>query len=139
MSIFNSYSFIDATYSNNHKDALIKGNQVENAPRHILRTGISCGFKNVLFTTQFNYVGKCFSDANNTIKASSNGQTGLIPAYKIFDATLQIKLPNRIIIKAGINNLFNQKYFTRRASGYPGPGVLPADGRTAFLSFGIKL
>jgi Fe(3+) dicitrate transport protein len=139
LSIFNSYSFIDATYSNNHKDALIKGNQVENAPRHILRTGISCGFKNVLFTTQFNYVGKAFSDANNTIKASSNGQTGLIPAYEIFDATLQIKLPNRIIIKSGINNLFNQKYFTRRAGGYPGPGVLPADGRTAFLSFGIKM
>jgi len=139
LSIFNSYSFIDATYSNNHKDALIKGNQVENAPRHILRTGISCGFKNILFTTQFNYVGKCFSDANNTIKASSNGQTGLIPAYKIFDATLQIKLPNRIIIKTGINNLFNENYFTRRAGGYPGPGVLPADGRTAFLSFGIKL
>jgi len=139
LSIFNSYSFIDATYSNNHKDALIKGNQVENAPRHILRTRISCGFKNVLFTTQFNYVGKAFSDANNTIKASSNGQTGLIPAYKIFDATLQIKLPNRIIIKTGINNLFDQKYFTRRAGGYPGPGVLPADGRTAFLSFGIKL
>jgi Fe(3+) dicitrate transport protein len=139
LTVFNSYSFIDATYSNNHKDALIKGNQVENAPRHILRTGISCGFKNILFTTQFNYVGKCFSDANNTIKASSNGQTGLIPAYKIFDATLQIKLPNRIIIKSGINNLFNQKYFTRRAGGYPGPGVLPADGRTAFLSFGIKM
>jgi Fe(3+) dicitrate transport protein len=139
LSIFNSYSFNNATYSNNHKDALIKGNQVENAPRHILRTGISCGFKNVLFTTQFNYVGKCFSDANNTIKASSNGQTGLIPAYKIFDATLQIKLPNRIIIKTGINNLFNEKYFTRRAGGYPGPGVLPADGRTAFLSFGIKM
>ncbi len=139
LSIFNSYSFIDAAYSNNHKDALIKGNQVENAPRHILRTGISCGFKNVLFTTQFNYVGKCFSDANNTIKASSNGQTGLIPNYKIFDATLQIKWPNRIIIKSGINNLLNEKYFTRRAGGYPGPGVLPADGRTAFLSFGIKM
>jgi Fe(3+) dicitrate transport protein len=35
--------------------------------------------------------------------------------------------------------LFNENYFTRRAGGYPGPCVLPADGRTAFLSFGIKM
>jgi Fe(3+) dicitrate transport protein len=137
--IFNSYSYNKATYSNDYKLTLTKGNLVENAPQHILRSGISFGYKYFLFTSQFNYVSESFSDANNTITATANGQSGLIPSYTIFDATLQIKLPNRIIIKSGINNLFNEKYFTRRAGGYPGPGVLPADGRTAFLSFGIKM
>jgi Fe(3+) dicitrate transport protein len=137
--IFNSYSYNKATYSSDYKLTLIKGNLVENAPQHILRSGIGFGYKQILITSQFNYVAESFSDANNTNTPTANGQSGLIPAYKIVDATLQIKLPNRIIIKAGINNVFNEKYFTRRAGGYPGPGVLPADGRTAFLSFGIKL
>lgn len=41
--------------------------------------------------------------------------------------------------KAGINNLTDASYFTRRAGGYPGPGALPADGRTFFISLGAKL
>ena len=34
----------------------------------------------------------------------------------------------------GINNLFNVTYFTRRAGGYPGPGALPADARSFFIT-----
>jgi Fe(3+) dicitrate transport protein len=39
----------------------------------------------------------------------------------------------------GVNNLFNESYFTRRAGGYPGPGLLPANGRTFYFTFGIKI
>jgi Fe(3+) dicitrate transport protein len=42
-------------------------------------------------------------------------------------------------IKAGINNMADVRYFTRRAGGYPGPGALPADGRNFFVSIGAKL
>jgi Fe(3+) dicitrate transport protein len=42
-------------------------------------------------------------------------------------------------LKAGIKNLFDERYFTRRAGGYPRPGALPADGRTFFVSVGAKL
>ena len=38
----------------------------------------------------------------------------------------------------GINILTDTRYFTRRASGYPGPGVLPADGRTFFITIGYR-
>ena len=41
-------------------------------------------------------------------------------------------------VKAGINNLQDAMYFTRRAGGYPGPGALPADGRNFFFSIGAK-
>jgi Fe(3+) dicitrate transport protein len=84
------------------------------------------------------YVGETFSDANNTVAASANGQTGVIPSYTITDLTASYKLPKGISFRAGINNLTNQKYFTRRAGGYPGPGALPADGRTFFVSVGAK-
>jgi Fe(3+) dicitrate transport protein len=41
-------------------------------------------------------------------------------------------------IKAGVNNLEDIRYFTRRAGGYPGPGALPADGRNFFVAIGAK-
>lgn len=39
----------------------------------------------------------------------------------------------------GVNNLADAVYFTRRAGGYPGPGAMPADGRTAFVTLKSQL
>jgi Fe(3+) dicitrate transport protein len=83
-------------------------------------------------------VSSAFSDANNTVTPTSNGQIGLIPAYTVADFTASCKFTKTFNLKAGINNLSNENYFTRRSGGYPGPGVLPADGRTFFLSFGAS-
>ncbi len=138
LSIFGSYGYTDATYSGDHKDAQTKGKKVENAPANILRTGITGGCENLLLTAQISYVDKTFSDANNTIKAPANGQTGLIPSYIVTDLTVTYKYSKSLNIKAGLNNLFDKRYFTRRAGGYPGPGALPADGRNFFISVGAK-
>ena len=136
--MFASYGYTDATYSGNHKDANTKGKKVENAPTNIIRGGITGGYKGVLLTAQVSYVSETFSDANNTIAATANGNTGLIPAYTITDLTATYKFNKGLNFKAGINNLFDTRYFTRRAGGYPGPGALPADGRTFFVSLGAK-
>ena len=136
---FSSYSYTDARYSGNHQDANTKGKKVENAPQDILRTGLSIGYKGFLFTTQLSHVGAAFSDANNTTTPSTNGNTGFIPAYTITDLTASYKFSKKMNIKAGINNLNDTRYFTRRAGGYPGPGTLPADGRNFFISIGAKL
>jgi len=136
--LFSSYSFTDARYSGDHKDANTKNKKVENAPQDIIRAGISFGYKKFLFTTQFSFVGSSFSDANNTYNSSSNGNTGLIPSYSITDLTASYKFSKNLNLKAGINNLWDNRYFTRRAGGYPGPGAMPADGRTLFLSIGAK-
>lgn len=137
--LFASYSYTKARYGTDHKDAATRGKKVENAPEHIFRSGISAGYKKVLLTTQISYVGETFSDANNTKQPLANGNTGLIPSYMVTDVTLTCKFTKALNLKAGINNLFNKGYFTRRAGGYPGPGVLPADGRTFFLSAGFSL
>jgi Fe(3+) dicitrate transport protein len=136
--LFASYSNTNATYSGDHKDASTKGKQVENAPVNILRTGISGGCKRLLLTFQLSYVGETYSDANNTLIPTANGQNGLVPSYKVADLTASYKFSKYFNIKTGINNLFDARYFTRRAGGYPGPGVLPADGQTFFLSVGAK-
>ncbi len=138
VSLFITYAFNNATYSSNFKDANTKGKKLENAPSHILRSGISLGKKNILLTTQLNYVSQTFSDANNTVIPSANSNNGLIPAYTVADVTATYKVNSNVTIKAGVNNIANTNYFTRRAGGYPGPGALPADGRTGFLSVGFK-
>jgi Fe(3+) dicitrate transport protein len=137
--LFGSYGYVDATYSGDHKDANTKGKKVENAPANILRSGITAGYKGFTLTGQVNYVGETFSDANNTVNPTANGQTGLIPSYTVADLTAGYKFNGDLNLKAGINNLFDARYFTRRAGGYPGPGVLPGDGRTFFISVGAKL
>jgi Fe(3+) dicitrate transport protein len=136
--LFSSYSYLDARYSTDHKDAATKGRKVENAPANIFRGGITAGYKNFLLTGQVSHVSNTYSDANNTIAPSANGNVGLIPSYTITDLTATYKFSKGLNLKAGINNLTDARYFTRRAGGYPGPGALPGDGRTFFLSVGAK-
>lgn len=137
--IFGSYGYTDAKYSGDHKDANTKGKKVENAPANIFRGGVTGGYKGFLLTAQVSSVGETFSDANNTVAPTANGNTGLIPSYSVTDITATYKFSKGLNLKAGINNLFDERYFTRRAGGYPGPGALPADGRTFFVSIGAKL
>jgi len=137
--IFGSYAYTHARYSGDHKDANTKGKKVENAPENIFRGGISGGYKGLLLTAQMSHVGETFSDANNTVTPTANGNNGLIPSYTITDLTATYKFSKGLNIKAGINNLFDERYFSRRAGGYPGPGALPGDGRTFFISVGAKL
>ena len=136
---FASYAYNDAKYSSDHKDANTKGKRVENAPYEIIRGGISFGVKQLLLTLQMSKVSESYSDANNTTSPNANGNIGLIPAYAITDISGSYKFSKKINVKAGINNVFNAVYFTRRAGGYPGPGALPADGQNYFITVGVKL
>ncbi|CCH57648.1 iron complex outermembrane recepter protein (plasmid) [Fibrisoma limi BUZ 3] len=46
---------------------------------------------------------------------------------------------NGYFLKGGINNLTDERYFTRRAGCYSGPGILPTDARYFYVTAGIKL
>ncbi|MBU3745178.1 MAG: TonB-dependent receptor, partial [Sediminibacterium sp.] len=138
-SLFASYSFTDARYASQHRDNKIAGNRVENAPQHIIRSGVQFGIHPLSFTLQFSYVHQTFSDATNSVQPAASGIAGMIPSYRLWDITTRINIKKNCILSAGINNLLNESYFTRRASGYPGPGILPAIGRNAFLSVKISL
>jgi Fe(3+) dicitrate transport protein len=116
-----------------------KSKKVEYAPDHILRCGINGQFGSFTSTLQVSYTGSVFTDANNTLTPTANAQNGLIPSYSVMDWSAHYHLKNGMAFRAGVNNLFDQKYFTRRASGYPGPGVLPGDGRTFFLTAGFTI
>jgi Fe(3+) dicitrate transport protein len=146
---FSSYALTDAIYgdyqvtkrgsSGELESFNLKGQKVEYAPRHILRTGLTIYYSGISLTAQYSQVSGVFSDANNTVEPTANGQIGWIPGYRVWDLTLNGNIGRQFIFKAGVNNLLNRHYFTRRSSGYPGPGLLPADGRAYFLTFGVKI
>lgn len=147
-SIFAAYNLNDSRYQDFKIVSLTNGSlievnytdkYVENAPRTILRSGITYHFKGFNITAQNSYVSKSYTDANNTETPTANGQNGLVPSYSLWDLTVSYRHKEQYTIKAGINNLTDQSYFTRRAGGYPGPGLLPSDGRSFFVSFGIKI
>ncbi len=146
-SVFVSYSYTDAVYGNlkvisKFGNSLVennlKNNKVENAPANILRSGATINFKGLTLTGQLSFVDDSFADANNSVTPSSNGQNGLVPSYTITDIAATYRFTKNLNMKAGINNLTNENYFTRRAGGYPGPGLMPSDGRNFFVSIGAK-
>jgi Fe(3+) dicitrate transport protein len=147
LSVFASMSFIDATYkdfktttvvNNQIVEGNLKGKQVENAPPYIHRFGTTYAKKGLSLTWQLSSIGKAYADASNTEKPNAAATSGVIPAYIVQDISASFKFLKHYNVKAGINNLADTRYFTRRAGGYPGPGLLPADGRTWYASVGLK-
>lgn len=147
ITLFSSLAFIDARYGNvtvitrngaSLTESNLKNKRVENAPQRIIRSGVTYAFKKITATIQYNFTSDAFSDANNTVTQVVTGVNGIIPSYQIVDITATYKINQRFFVKGGVNNVFNEKYFTRRSGGYPGPGILSADPRNFFLTVGAK-
>jgi Fe(3+) dicitrate transport protein len=147
LSLFASIAHIDAQYKDFKTTTIVdgkiiagtlSGKKIENAPQKINRYGITYSKKGGSITWQMSDIGAAFSDASNTTTANAAATTGLIPAYQVQDLSASLKFLKHYHLKLGINNLSNTHYFTRRAGGYPGPGILPADGRTWYVSGGVK-
>ena len=132
--LFGSFAFVRSWYSRSVKDQQVAGKQVEHVPEQIIRGGAQVAWKGLCTQIQVSYTSSCFADARNTEQPSSDGQFGQIPAYTVLDWTAEQRLFSKCSIKVGINNLMDVRYFTRRASSYPGPGAMPADGRTFFMT-----
>ena len=145
LNLFANIAIIDARYTrwddpeaagNPEKD--YSGNYVENAPRYINRFGISYKRKRFSMSCQYNQVSSIYTDALNTEVANSKATIGKLEGYALLDITASYLIKGKYNVKAGVNNLANEMYATRRSGGYPGPGILPGNGRTFFLSIGAK-
>ncbi|MBL7894951.1 MAG: TonB-dependent receptor [Bacteroidia bacterium] len=146
ITLYASYAYVDAKYTRWDNPAIandpaksIVGKRVEYAPQNIGRYGATYIYKNISATFQLSQVSEVYSDAANTEKYNAAATVGKVPAYMVMDASLTVLFAKKYNLKAGVNNLSDEKYFTRRAGGYPGPGVMPANGRTIFVSIGAKI
>ncbi len=147
LSLFASLAHINATYTDFKTTSLqngqivegnLAGKRVENAPRNINRFGATYSLNTFSVTWQLSSIGEAFADASNKMTPNAAATTGLIPAYQVQDLSASFKFLKNYNLKAGVNNLTDERYFTRRAGGYPGPGLMPADGRIFYISAGLK-
>ena len=137
--IFNSFfnfSLIQSEYTSSNEPG-VEGNEVEFVPRYNFKYGLKFGYKNFTSYLQYSYLSRQFSDSSNSVESNLSGVIGEIPAYNILDISLNYKL-GRFKFESGVNNLLNNYYFTRRATGYPGPGIIPSPPRNYYFTLQYK-
>ena len=139
LNLFSNLSLIDSEYKN-FEISGVQGNKVEFIPAINFKTGVNFGYKNFLGSLQYTYLSKQFTDATNSERdfESQSGIVGEIPAYDILDLSLSYSY-KMFRLEAGINNVLDNSYFVRRATGYPGPGIIPSQPRTWYTGLQIKL
>ena len=136
LSVYANLSLIEAKYLDSKQSAFFNKN-IEDVPPFTLRTGVDFQWKKLRLGTQFSYTHKHFSDATNA-EFSADAIVGIIPSYYTidFNASYEWKM---LRLQLALNNLTNNKYFTRRADGYPGPGILPSDAFNFNITLSAKL
>ncbi len=138
VSAFSATAWFHARYSagsvaSGGKNVSIVGNRVEAVPVWITRDGVTVRGARWSATALASYTGSTFADPLNTVAPSLNGAVGKVPAYTILDVNASWQFPH-VRLHAGVSNLLNAQYFTKRPAFYPGPGVWPSDGRTVQAS-----
>ncbi len=133
---FVNFSYNKADYINSNITAF-QNKKVELVPPIVVKTGFTFLKNDFSISYQYSYTDEHFSDATNAVQVS-NSAIGIIPSYSTMDISAKYKY-NKIQIEAGINNLTDEIYFTRRATGYPGPGIIPSPPRNFYIGLEIKL
>lgn len=131
LSLFGNLSLVDARYIRT-ADPSVRNKKVELVPPLIFRTGIQLERAGFRLSAQVSRSARHFSDATNAVRTATAVE-GIIPAYTIAD--LSLRYPYRqFTFEMSVNNLADASYFTRRAEAYPGPGIIPADGRSFYFT-----
>jgi Fe(3+) dicitrate transport protein len=141
LAVFVSYAFVDARYTSWNDPAAaddpsreLVGNQVEHAPRNILRPGVTYRDKHLTVALNVSVVDGVYTDATNSEIPNASATAGFLQGYTVADANATWQFDQRIALTVGVNNLMDEVYATRRSGGYPGPGLLPGTGRNGFIT-----
>ena len=136
LSVFSNISFIDARYIHTQEKAY-EDKKVEFVPDYMFKTGLNWRSNNLKIALQYSYTSSQYTDATNA-EFTPNAVNGIIPAYNIMDLSAEYS-HKHWSLASGINNITDNMYFTRRADGYPGPGIIPSDGRSFYITLQIKI
>ena len=134
---FINFSFIESEYTKS-KEYGVVGKKVEFVPSVNIKTGLKYGYKNFSFNAQLSLISDQYTDSSNANEGNLSGVIGVIPSYKILDFSSTYKSKN-YGLEIGINNVLNNFYFTRRATGYPGPGIIPSAPRNYYITLELKI
>ncbi|MFT5600261.1 MAG: Fe(3+) dicitrate transport protein [Flavobacteriales bacterium] len=131
---FLNYSYSFAKYLND--ESFLTGNYVELVPPVNYKTGIDYSYNSFSIAYQFSWTHWQYSDASNSL-SQANAVNGIIPTYHVMDLSIKYTI-DELELNAGINNLSNQIYFTRRAVSYPGPGIITSAPRSLYFGFSVN-
>ncbi|UKN02070.1 TonB-dependent receptor [Paracrocinitomix mangrovi] len=134
---FANISYVYAKYGESLEQAYAN-KWVELVPPVTAKIGTKLFVKKWTFSYLASYVHKHYTDGTNAT-FDPNAVAGIIPSYYVMDVGATYNLNRHFTFKTGVNNFTNNKYFTRRASGYPGPGIIPSDGISFYVTVDIKL
>jgi Fe(3+) dicitrate transport protein len=140
LTAFANTSLTRSTYTDS-EIAGIRDKEVEFIPLVNLKTGLRFGYGDLLGSIQYSYLSSQFTDASNAPQDRADNQSGIvgaIPAYGVADLSLSYRWKS-ISLEAGVNNVLDEVYFTRRATGYPGPGIIPSAPRTFYVGVEVRL
>lgn len=137
LNIFLNTSFQNGTYVRT-EDKAIQGNKVELNPDLNVKYGLQYQYKHLTGSVLYSHTSSQYSDAQNTTSPTPNALFGEIPSYSVVDLSAKYE-KGKMSIEAGVNNLLDKSYFTRRAAGYPGPGIIPSDPRNYYISLQVKI
>lgn len=135
--VFNNIALIRSEYEKSELPG-VRGHEVEFVPKVNLKTGVKLGYKNLKASFQYSLLSSQFTDATNATEGGVSAVIGTIPSYSVMDLSLSCQF-KKFRVEGSVNNLADKMYFTRRATGYPGPGILPSDGRSFFMTLQIRI
>ncbi len=141
-----SVTWMDARYTSWNNPALvndpvrgIEGKLVEYAPNTIERYGVNYQRRGFSATVNLSRMGSVYTDAANTVEPNAAATVGRLAGYQVLDINGGHTFRNGLELRLGVNNVTDEVYATRRSGGYPGPGVLPGNGRTFLVTLGARL
>ncbi|WP_304234281.1 carboxypeptidase-like regulatory domain-containing protein [Jiulongibacter sediminis] len=143
LSLFNSTSLMRGVYLNGQvtdgtRNVSIDGNLLQTVPQVISRSGVTLTGGKWSSTLLYSFTSSFYSDPLNT-EFVENGTVGLVPSNAIIDWNSSIQFNKTLGARLSVNNVFDTSYFTKRPSGYPGPGIWPSDGRSVVLTLSVNL
>ncbi len=120
----------------------IAGNKVEFVPLVNLRSGLEMGYKKLRLNVQLTYMSSQYAEATNQDTPKTENQYGVfgkIPTYYVFDISASYEFNKHIKIESTLQNVTNNAYFTQRATGYPGPGIIPSPPFNYMITLSLSL
>jgi len=137
--LFCAASYNDSEYRNGE----FEGNDVPHAPHWLAGWGIKYHYGETGAWAGLDgfYVGRAYSDSENTVQISPEGTRGRRPSYTVWNlrAGYEHELAKSVglQIQAGCNNIFDKEYFEIRA----GKGLFlgPPAGFYSFLGITVDL
>jgi Fe(3+) dicitrate transport protein len=124
-SLYANVEFLDAEFTEGPLDGLVP----QYAPEYLLRTGAIYRWRDrVKVALMGTMVDEHFADDGNT-------ENFHVPGYSVWDLTAEAKVyKDRVRVLAGVNNLFDQDYYSRIRSN----GIDPAYRRNYYAGFSLS-